>query len=118
MLNITRWLIKPPEHTWGLPSIDDALASSSWSNALFEKSRRLPGYTNCESAWSEQRMFIQYAVDAAAPNAQLQQQMAEALRELRASLPDLSRHSETLASQFTCGETSFATGTYTHAACT
>jgi hypothetical protein len=113
MLNITRWLIKPPEHTWGLPDVKDAQASGSWSNALFEKSRHLPGYVSCESAWSEQRAFMQYAVDAAAPNARLQQQMIEALQEIHASPPDLSQHSATLATQFNCGKTSYVTGWHT-----
>jgi hypothetical protein len=110
MLNITRWLIKPPEHTWGLPNVNDAHASFAWSNVLFEQNRPSQGFTNCESAWSEQREFNQYAVDAAAPNALLQQQMIEALRGVEASEPDLSRHSGTVATQFTCGKTSYATG--------
>jgi hypothetical protein len=112
MLNITRWLIKPPEHTWGLPNVNDATAASSWSNALFEENRKLQGFTDCESAWGEQRMFNQFAVEAAAPNPQLQQQMIAALQEVEASEPDLSQHSETQMSQFTCGKTSFATGAH------
>jgi hypothetical protein len=112
MLNITRWLIKPPEHTWGLPNVNDATAASSWSNPLFEENRKLQGFTDCESAWGEQRMFNQFAVEAAAPNPQLQQQMISALQEVEASEPDLSRHTETQMSQFTCGKTSFATGAH------
>lgn len=112
MLNITRWLIKPPEHTWGLPNVNDALAATSWSNALFEQNRQRQGFTNCESAWGEQRMFNQYAVDAAAPNAQLQQQLLAALRDVEAAEPDLSQHTATEMSQFVCGKTSFATGAH------
>ena len=57
-------------------------------------------------------MFNQFAVEAAAPNPQLQQQMMQALQEVEASEPDLSQHRETQMSQFTCGKTSFATGAH------
>jgi hypothetical protein len=78
------WLIKPPEHTWGLPSVGDG-QTSLWSNAQFEQVRNeqmylilvcfllitsetftAMRYLNCESAWIEQRNFNQLAVDTLA----------------------------------------------------
>jgi hypothetical protein len=60
--NMSRWLIKPPEHTWGLPNVGDG-QTSLWSNAQFAQARTHQIYLNCEAAWIEQRNFNQLAVD-------------------------------------------------------
>ncbi|XP_046551245.1 uncharacterized protein LOC124260970 isoform X2 [Haliotis rubra] len=53
-----RYLIKPPEHTWGLPSVGDNV---NWTNIAFSQARSGKSYRNCENAWLEQRQFIDFA---------------------------------------------------------
>ncbi|XP_048244901.1 uncharacterized protein LOC124124794 isoform X2 [Haliotis rufescens] len=53
-----RYLIKPPEHTWGLPSVGDTV---NWTNTAFNLAKNGKNYKNCENAWLEQRQFIDLA---------------------------------------------------------
>ena len=62
VLNATRFLLKLPEHTWGLPGIPDEV---NWSNEQFQKARnKLSSYTDNENSWKEQRMFLNLTLDA------------------------------------------------------
>lgn len=62
--NSSFFLVKPGEHTWGLPGTNDASASSAWPNAAFDKVRGNPAYQDNEHAWAEQRQFNELAVEA------------------------------------------------------
>ncbi|XP_033729575.1 uncharacterized protein LOC117318725 [Pecten maximus] len=55
-----RFIIKPPEHTWGLPGVSDNV---NWTNPLFLKARHGKSFHNCEEAWLEQRQFIDIAME-------------------------------------------------------
>ncbi|KAK3598273.1 hypothetical protein CHS0354_022590 [Potamilus streckersoni] len=56
-----RYLIKPPEHTWGVPGVNDNV---NWSNAQFMKARSADTFLTCEQSWREQRVFIDMAIEA------------------------------------------------------
>lgn len=68
--NSTRMLVKIPEHTWGLPSINvnGKPDNVNWRNVDFEKARVSgpfrAGYTDCHEGWREQRLFNEYALAA------------------------------------------------------
>ena len=61
-------LVKIPEHTWGLPSINvnGKNDNVNWRNVEFEKARASgpfrAGYTDCHEGWREQRLFNDYAL--------------------------------------------------------
>ncbi len=40
--NSTRFLVKPGEHTWGLPGISDPGQSVDWTNAAFNQVKNNP----------------------------------------------------------------------------
>ena len=60
-LNATRFMIKLPEHTWGLPSVGDTI---HWSNAAFEKVKNEPNFQQCINSWIEQRIFTNLTLEA------------------------------------------------------
>ena len=60
--NATQFLMKLPEHTWGLPDVYDNI---NWSNNAFQKARGGENYANCEMSWQEQRQFINLTLEAA-----------------------------------------------------
>ncbi|CAF5025348.1 unnamed protein product, partial [Rotaria sp. Silwood1] len=56
LIDASRYLIKIPEHTWGLPSVYDQI---NWSNEQFQKVvNSVQSYNNCRMAWLEQRDFF------------------------------------------------------------
>ncbi|XP_076091967.1 uncharacterized protein LOC143063623 [Mytilus galloprovincialis] len=55
-----RFLVKVPEHTWGLPSVRDNI---NWTNVAFQKALTGSNYRNCVMAWQEQREFLHVALD-------------------------------------------------------
>jgi len=59
--NFSRLLLKIPEHTWGLPDVQD---NANWTNEQFSRAKDGPNYFNCTSAWDEQRDYLRYAVEA------------------------------------------------------
>ena len=54
-LQYLRFLVKLPEHTWGLPSVGD---TGNWTNDAFEKYRAQTNFKNGEESWNEQRVFF------------------------------------------------------------
>jgi hypothetical protein len=58
VLGFTRMAIKLPEHTWGLPSVND---NSNWTNVQFHAAldAGVQTYVDCASAWQEQRDIAQ-----------------------------------------------------------
>ena len=57
--NASRFMIKIAEHTWGIWGGPDG---TSWSNKQFNQVR--PGYKYIEDTWREQRIFINYTLEA------------------------------------------------------
>lgn len=55
-----RFLVKLPEHTWGLPSVYD---TGNWTNSNFDKYRNQANFQNGEFSWSEQRVFFNTTVE-------------------------------------------------------
>jgi hypothetical protein len=59
-----RYLLKTPEHTWGLPALQD---NTNWTNAAFHaaKDSHSANYDAVQAAWYEQRQVaFDYAMDA------------------------------------------------------
>ncbi len=54
-LEYLRFLIKLPEHTWGLPSVYD---TGNWTNSNFDKYRNETNFKNAEFSWLEQQKFF------------------------------------------------------------
>lgn len=81
------FLMKMPEHTWGLPSIYD---DANYTNAAFHAARAAgeSTYVNSELSWTEQRfMGTQYAMAALADHP-LAAQITAAAASLVPSLPN------------------------------
>ena len=55
MSNITRFLMKGAEHTWGLPDVHDTV---NWTNAAFQKAKDQRNYNDCITAWVEQLQYV------------------------------------------------------------
>ncbi|PAA81218.1 hypothetical protein BOX15_Mlig012712g1 [Macrostomum lignano] len=81
-----RYMIKPPEHTWGLPSQPD---QNNYRNVDFNKARSGSAYVQNENAWLEQRMFNTLAVQAAKGHP-LSSYMAQEMSQLTPTLPDMT----------------------------
>ena len=87
--NATRFLVKLPEHTWGLPDVGDNV---NWSNAAFTKAQNLPNYVNCAQSWLEQRNFLDITLQASEGHP-LYNYIFKALQELVPSPPSLAEYS-------------------------
>ena len=61
VINATRFLVKLPEHTWGLPSVYDNV---NWTNNMFETARKGRHYQDCQNSWLEQRLFLNLTLEA------------------------------------------------------
>lgn len=104
--NFDRFLLKMPEHTWGLPSAQDNV---HWSNAQFHPLRTVnSNFIQCANAWYEQRQFADYALTALQDHP-LASSIRERLPDLVVNdLPDLSKYNEytsenDMSQTFTCG---------------
>ena len=86
LLNATRFLVKLPEHTWGLPGIHDTV---NWTNAQFEKARSKAAFTSNEDSWSEQRVFLNLTLDACKGHP-LYNYITKELTKIIPQSPDLS----------------------------
>jgi len=86
--NASRFMIKIAEHTWGIWGGPDG---TSWSNEQFEKIR--PEYAYIEDTWREQRMFINYTMEALGKHP-LGKMMKDELDLLKPTLAPLSNCNE------------------------
>lgn len=93
--NTSRYLIKLPEHTWGLPGITD---HTNWSNAMFKSARLGATYIANENSWKEQRQFIDLTLGATLGHP-LHDIMVKNLEHLKPAPPDLSGYFEVKAGQ-------------------
>ncbi|CAH1791040.1 unnamed protein product [Owenia fusiformis] len=98
--NATRFLLKTPEHTWGLPSVNDNV---NWTNTAFNKAKSGANYKNCTLSWLEQREFSRITVETLKPR-QVAYDMEKAIKELDATLPDLANYEKMTfpSERYTC----------------
>ncbi|XP_059146397.1 uncharacterized protein LOC131933931 [Physella acuta] len=90
VINMARFLVKLPEHTWGSHGVIDYIA---WSNEALEAARQTQPYKTNEDTWREQRQFIDLALDALGDHP-LRQQVEQEFDYLVAREPDLTGYSE------------------------
>ena len=65
LANFTRFLVKVPEHTWGLDCKHAPNDWRAWSNADLSAARESePLFWAAEHGWRLQRAYIRYAIDA------------------------------------------------------
>ncbi|XP_060069747.1 uncharacterized protein LOC132549797 [Ylistrum balloti] len=95
-----RFIIKPPEHTWGLPGVGDNV---NWSNPLFLKARNGKNFLDCENAWLEQRQFIDIALERVKGHP-LSYIAENEIQQLTPEEPDLTDYDavEDVAQVFSC----------------
>lgn len=106
--NASRFLVKVAEHTWGLSSTYD---TSNWTNADFERVRKGKNFQNCEGSWLEQRNLTYIAIDILRQNKHPSyNNIIQALKEVQASVPDLTGYAKSSTSSFQCGSMSITFG--------
>ena len=87
--NMSTYLIKLPEHTWGLSGVSD---SEHWSNDQFEKVRQGASFIANENSWREQRAFLDLALGATVGHP-LHDLIMENLKHLEPILPNITDYS-------------------------
>ena len=88
------FLIKLPEHTWGLPSVYD---DSKWTNKDFQTMLNKTYFVAGVQSWVEQRQFFNLTMDAAARSSSSQwfvRNLKKELTDLHPSLPSLESYVE------------------------
>lgn len=89
--NATRFLIKLPEHTWGLSGVHN---DDDWTNTDFQKARSTSDFVRNEQSWVEQRMFINLTLEASQGH-KLYDYMTDNLNQQQTTTtPDLSQYTE------------------------
>ena len=83
--NASLFLIKLPEHTWGLPDVGDNV---NWTNSAFQRAKSGRNYINCENSWLEQRLFLNLTLEASYGHP-LYDYISKALADLYPSIPSL-----------------------------
>ena len=61
--NMTRFLLKIPEHTWGLPTIS-SMVTEDFEKKTFQTKVGTRSYLKAAASWSEQRIYNELAVQA------------------------------------------------------
>ena len=91
VFNATRFLIKLPEHTWGLPGIHD---TGAWSNVDFQTVRKSEGtFKDNENSWKEQRTFLNLTL-AACEGHKLHEYMLRNLEDVVPVMPNITNYKE------------------------
>lgn len=62
--NMTRFLMKAPEHTWGIPGISGWGGGDDYIKAQFQALLNTSAYLDASSTWAEQRFYNELAVRA------------------------------------------------------
>ncbi|CAE7237749.1 unnamed protein product [Symbiodinium sp. CCMP2592] len=65
--NFTRFLLKIPEHTWGVDIKTTLHDFKNWSNEAFEAARKGDNYLQTELSWRRQRDYLHWALEALSP---------------------------------------------------
>ncbi len=88
------YLIKLPEHTWGLPSVYDTL---HWTNKDFRRMLNTTSFVNGRESWAEQRQFFNLTLEAAYQSSSSKWYANNLKMEMAGmypSIPSLSGYSE------------------------
>ena len=81
------FLVKIPEHTWGLPGAND---DRNWKNVDFRAVRKHYNMVNCEKSWKEQRVFFNMTQTVARQSAKwYAENLEKELRDLYPTKPNL-----------------------------
>ena len=89
--NATRFLVKLPEHTWGLSGVRN---TDDWTNSDFKKARTTAEFINNENSWFEQRTFVNLTLEASEGH-KLNEYLNSGLSELKLTdPPNLSEYNE------------------------
>ena len=95
--NMTRFLLKIPEHTWGLPTIAQ-MARADYAKVTLRMKMGKNNYLRAAASWSEQRLYNELAVQA------LEHGKHAIAAEVRSRVDALSRVSATSTRGFRrCG---------------
>ncbi len=81
------YLLKLPEHTWGLPSVGD---NSNWMNDQFDLqlNSKSKGFIDCIHSWQEQRLFFNLTLAIAEKSAKwYADNLIRELEGLRTNIP-------------------------------
>eukprot|EP00041_Stephanoeca_diplocostata_P006264 m.79354 g.79354 ORF g.79354 m.79354 type:complete len:876 (+) comp16268_c0_seq5:68-2695(+) len=62
--NMTRFLMKAPEHTWGIPGISGWGGGDSYERSKFLTLRNSTGFLHAAATWAEQRVYNELAIKA------------------------------------------------------
>lgn len=62
--NMTRFLMKAPEHTWGIPGISGWGGGDAYNKTVLRSLLSTSAYLNASSTWAEQRFFNELAIRA------------------------------------------------------
>ena len=84
------YLIKLPEHTWGLPGV---YSRANWSNEDFQKVKNSSGFVNAEQSWLEQRQFFNITQELIMKNHDddIYNYFVDEMKDLQLTLPDLNK---------------------------
>lgn len=84
------YLMKLPEHTWGLPSVH---TTANWSNADFQKVKNSSAFVNAEQSWLEQRQFFNITQELILKNHDddIYNYFVDEMKDLQLTLPDLNK---------------------------
>lgn len=82
------YLIKLPEHTWGLPGV---YTRDNWNNVDFQKVKHSSAFVNAEQSWLEQRQFFNVTQELILKdrNDDVYNYFVDAMKDLQLTLPDL-----------------------------
>ena len=84
------FLIKLPEHTWGLPGVH---STANWSNTDFQKIKGSSAFVNAEQSWLEQRQFFTIIRDIIMSDnyeSYYKEYFMDAMKNLQLTLPYLA----------------------------
>lgn len=80
-------LILIPEHTWGMDEKVHLKNNTDYTRSAFEAARQTPPFQRFEASWSEQRAYLNEAIDALGGSAQAAEATAR-LAAIRAKRPN------------------------------
>lgn len=62
--NMTRFLMKAPEHTWGIPGISGWGGGDAYEKSVLQPLLNTTAFLDASSTWAEQRFFNELAIRA------------------------------------------------------
>lgn len=89
IVNASRFLMKPIEHTWGLPNVNGVFFMSCYDNVCFDKFRNMTAFANCSQSYLEQRLYIDHALSALEDHP-IATSVVKALKQVESREPNLA----------------------------